>query len=182
MLKVILAISVTLNLIFAFTIHSLKSLSVVRSVEALTGKIAQPVDVQDLQGNTITLTFADSAKPTVIYYFRPGCRWCARNLANINALAQDRRTEFRFIGLSPNEPSLSEYVSASKLTFPVYSVASAGPIGAIAVVGATPQTVVISKDGTIMKNWIGAFSDPKLEEVEGYFHVKLPGLLPAGRP
>lgn len=71
MLKVILAISVTLNLIFAFTIHSLKSLSVVRSVEALTGKIAQPVDVQDLQGNTITLTFADSAKPTVIYYFRP---------------------------------------------------------------------------------------------------------------
>lgn len=182
MLRVTLGISVLLNLIFAFTIHSLKSPSAARTAEALTGRIARPVDVQDLQGNAMTLSFADSTKPTVIYYFRPECHWCARNLANINALAHDRRGEFRFIGLSPNGPSLGQYVSTGKLAFPVYSVGSAGPIDAIAVVGATPQTVVISKGGIIVKNWIGAFSDPKLEEVEEYFHMKLPGLLPAGRP
>jgi hypothetical protein len=42
--------------------------------------------------------------------------------------------------------------------------------------GSTPQTIVISSQGKIEKNWIGAYGDDTKKEVEDYFGVVLPGL------
>ena len=42
--------------------------------------------------------------------------------------------------------------------------------------GATPQTLVVSADGTVLRNWLGAFTDEIGTEVESLFDVDLPGL------
>jgi hypothetical protein len=40
----------------------------------------------------------------------------------------------------------------------------------------TPQTIIISPDGRVMKNWVGAYGESLRPEVEAYFGIKLPGL------
>lgn len=42
---------------------------------------------------------------------------------------------------------------------------------------ATPQTLVIAEEGTILKRWQGAFSGDSKKEIEGFFSVHLPGAL-----
>lgn len=40
--------------------------------------------------------------------------------------------------------------------------------------GGVPQTIVISKAGTVEKLWRGAYVDQVLREVEEYFQIRLP--------
>ncbi|MGE0887721.1 MAG: hypothetical protein AB7P14_29725 [Blastocatellales bacterium] len=41
--------------------------------------------------------------------------------------------------------------------------------------GSTPQTIVISPEGKVLKNWVGAYGSSK-PEIEAYFGVQLPGI------
>jgi len=43
-------------------------------------------------------------------------------------------------------------------------------------VGGTPNTLVISPEGRVLKNWRGAYMDDLQREVEQYFEVELPGI------
>lgn len=42
--------------------------------------------------------------------------------------------------------------------------------------GGTPQTLVVSADGHVIKNWTGAYSGSLKTEIEGFFQIELPGL------
>ncbi len=42
--------------------------------------------------------------------------------------------------------------------------------------GPTPQTIVISPQGKVLKSWVGAYHDKTQREVETEFGVLLPGL------
>jgi len=44
--------------------------------------------------------------------------------------------------------------------------------------GGTPQTIVVSPEGKVQRNWFGAYAD-NTNEVESALGVTLPGLLPA---
>jgi hypothetical protein len=44
--------------------------------------------------------------------------------------------------------------------------------------GGTPQTIVISTDGKVLQNWVGAYADKQQMEVEKFFGLTLPGLTP----
>jgi hypothetical protein len=42
--------------------------------------------------------------------------------------------------------------------------------------GSTPQTIIVSLDGKILQNWVGAYTGDRRAEVERFFGVSLPGL------
>jgi peroxiredoxin len=122
-----------------------------------------------------TIGYADSDKPTVLYVFSPSCVWCERNTQNINLIADLKRESFRFIGLSLSDDGLQDYVGSHHFNFPVYAGVtpeSAQMLG----LGSTPQTIVISPDGRIQQNWVGAYASSIRPQVEGFFNVRLPGL------
>lgn len=70
---------------------------------------------------------------------------------------------------------LHGYVSTHKLDFPIYSDIDSGTKSIYKFSG-TPQTLVISKEGKVLKVWNGAFMNDLQKEIEGYFHLSLPGL------
>jgi peroxiredoxin len=181
-LQLVLCLSILLNLLFALEIRRLRVTLTGPPQVALTGQKARPLVVTTVDGHTLTLDLASSDKPTVIYYFRPDCHWCIRNLDNISALADQESAAYHFIGLSPPDLRLAAYVSAHHLSFPVFSVGSPGPVNALSLLGSTPQTLVINKTGIIVQNWIGAYAGPTEKSVDGFFHVRLPGLLPETAP
>jgi hypothetical protein len=138
------------------------------------GTRVEPITASSLDGVVQTITYQDTDKPTVLYILSPDCIWCERNGENIAKLGElgDR---FRFIGLSMTESGLKEYVEKQHFKFPVYTRVAAEAVTSLGL-GTTPQTIVISPEGRVLKNWTGAYSDRTRGEVEEFFQTRLPGL------
>jgi peroxiredoxin len=132
---------------------------------------------KDLAGQRLTLRYNDTKVPTVLYVFRPSCVWCSRNLRNVNALVQSN-SRFRFIGVCLEKVGLDDYLHQNPLGFPVVVDPSEQTLQAYRL-GGTPQTVVISPEGRVLENWLGAYGDSQ-QDVERFFGLKLPGLVPGG--
>ena len=69
-----------------------------------------------------------------------------------------------------SEVGLTDFVSKNKLSFRAYKGVDAGTARKIGL-GATPQTLVISPQGRVLKSWRGAYTGTVQEEVEAYFKV-----------
>ncbi len=120
------------------------------------------------QSRTGTLT------SQLYYIFCRRIAFGVRNRENIVKLGElgDR---FRFVGLSLTESGLKEYVKKQHFKFPVYTRVAAEAITSLGL-GTTPQTIVISPEGRVLKNWTGAYSERTRSEVEEFFQTRLPGL------
>jgi thioredoxin-related protein len=121
------------------------------------------------------INYADVSQPTVLYIFSPACVWCNRNLENIKTLAHERGNSYRFIGLSLSDDKLKEFVEARQLNFPVYKNLSPESARLLGIEG-TPQTIIVSHEGKVLKNWAGAFGPDLQPEVENFFDLHLPGV------
>ena len=99
----------------------------------------------------------------------------------MKALANSKSSEYRFVGLSLTSTGLEEYVRDGKAPFPVYANA---PPSVLAVLNpmATPQLLVVSQTGKVLKHWRGALQSGTKTDVESYFGVSLPGLRNASVP
>lgn len=96
---------------------------------------------------------------------------------NIEALARQASDRFRFVGLSLQERGVDASLKKLGIEFPSYYDASEQPVKSLHL-NSTPQLVVISPQGTVIRNWIGAWNDATRRDVEAFFHVRLPGLAP----
>ena len=139
------------------------------------GTMVQPITVTSLSGTREIVDYKKYDKPTVIYVISPSCVWCKRNTQNINALASRKAEAFHFVGVSLSEPGLAEYLNSHGLDFPTYQQLAPESRQMLGL-GATPQTIVISRDGRVLKNWIGAFNSELQPEIEEFFGIQLPGL------
>ncbi len=155
---------------------------VARAAPLAVGAVVPPLTATGLDGARTTIAY-DSTRDgrlTVLYVFTPQCVWCARNLANLKALltAKQGAPDVRFVGLSLAPDSVGTYVAQQGLTplLPVVVTRLSAATMSAYHFGGTPQTVVISPDGRVVKNWSGAWTQKTQAEVEAFFHVTLPGL------
>ena len=126
------------------------------TVKAVAGMKVDPINAVDLEGKPLTIAYNGINKPTVFYVITPSCIWCRRNQANVNRLADAKANDFRFVGLSLAESGLKEYVEDHQLKFPVYARLPAETVESLGL-GGTPQTIVVSPEGEIVKVWTGAY-------------------------
>jgi hypothetical protein len=144
----------------------------------LIGITAPVLTAKDVStGRLETFSYGDFPEPTVIYVFTPTCSWCARNLANFKVLVSAVESRFHIVGLSLAEQGTSEYVNQVHFRFPIYTAASPEFSRALHL-DVTPQTIVISRAGVVIANWLGAWSGVQQSQVESYFRVRMPGLSP----
>lgn len=170
---VLLVISLCLNVYLGWKVKH-------GNVQAITPKLSpgmkvDPVTALGHDGKPFTISYNGSDKPTVFYVITPSCIWCKRNQANINKVADTKANDFRFIGLSLAEPGLKEYVEDHHLKFPMHTGLTRETIQSLGL-GSTPQTIVVSPEGKILKVWMGAYDEEVRSEVEAFFGVQLPGL------
>jgi peroxiredoxin len=139
------------------------------------GSVVKPFEAAGLDGRRSTVEFSAGNQPTVLYVFTPQCRWCMRNLKNLSALYGARGGTYRFIGVSLEATNLQSYAAGNGIKFRILHDLSPETIAEYRL-GPTPETLVISTDGVVLKNWVGAYQDSVLSDVESYFAVKLPGI------
>jgi Redoxin len=133
------------------------------------------MDAQRLDGVREQLRYDADARPTLMYVFSPTCGWCKRNHANLKKLIEDAAGAYRIVGLSLS-PDVADYLKDAQLSFPVVYVRPSAEMVATYGLGTTPQTLVISREGTIIKAWDGAYIGQTKKDVEGFFKITLPGL------
>ncbi|HWP85172.1 MAG TPA: TlpA disulfide reductase family protein [Terriglobia bacterium] len=178
-----LAVSLGLNLFQAVRIYSAVS-AIGDSTQSpkrafrkdlSQGEVLPPMEVKTLKGERYTLNFADSIRPTVVYVMSPSCMWCRANEHALAELVRGSGGRFSFVGLSLAVPHLEEYLRDHPVPFPVYTMPSGQTFEAYKL-GSTPQTIVISPDGRVLRNWIGAYGGLNRLEIARYFGVQLPEL------
>jgi hypothetical protein len=173
-MSVLLASSGVVNILLAREVSSLR-LAFQSRGELGIGDSVQPIIAHSLDGTPATITFSGHALPTILYVFSPQCVWCTRNFDNIKAIENGVKGKYRFIGLSMSTISLEEYITGNNLSFQVYKEPDPRSIIDFKLSG-TPQTLVISQDGKIVKNWYGAYSGDQKMDVEKFFGTSLPGV------
>jgi peroxiredoxin len=173
---VMLVVSVSLNVILAHKLNEVRPATSTAAEPPLqSGATVPSFDAIDLNGQARRVSYSEVPQPTVLYIFTPSCSWCARNLDNLRELTSKKTPEYRFIGVSLSKDGLDEYVKAQGLKMPVLHGISDETRKKYRL-GATPQTIVVSPNGQVMKDWVGAFAGPQKTEIESYFHVTLPGI------
>jgi peroxiredoxin len=138
------------------------------------GDSVPAITATDMNGSAVTLDYKGENLPRVLYVFKPSCTWCTRNLPNVKTLADNTRNKYQFIGLSLSRDKLQDYVASHGFNFPIYSDLSQAIIGAYKL-GGTPETIVISPEGQVLKRWLGAYNGAIQRQIEEFFNVNLPG-------
>ncbi len=188
-----LAASGTLNVLLARRVRALAQAvtaaaagGVARAAPLAVGAVVPPITATGLDGARTTIAYdpKQDGRLTVLYVFTPQCVWCARNLDNLKALltAKQGAPDVRFVGLSLAPDSVGAYVAQQGLTplLPVVVTRLSAATMTAYHFGGTPETLVISPAGRVVKNWSGAWTAKRQAEIEAFFHVRLPGLqLPA---
>ena len=82
---------------------------------------------------------------------------------------------YRFIALSLTDKDLKKYIADKQIDIPVFAKPTEEARQQYRL-GSTPQTIVISPEGKVMENWLGAYNGAGQVEIEKFFGVNLPGL------
>ncbi|MEP7340710.1 MAG: TlpA disulfide reductase family protein [Acidobacteriota bacterium] len=173
-LLVILALSLALNVLPGWKVQSMSNHIEARRNKVIEGLTISAIAAVGIDGEEKTIACAAGDQPTVLYIFSPTCVWCDRNLDNVRALKGKIEQSHKFIGISLSSAGLNDYMNSHQLDFPIYKQPSQEAIKQLGL-GSTPQTIVISPQGKVLKNWVGAYGSSK-PEVEAYFGLKLPGV------
>ena len=177
-MAIMLGVSLVVNLLLAYRIKTLSD-----SLEALNapppslevGATVSPIKAHSLDGQTALISYGAEEQPVVLYVFTPQCSWCARNLANLKTLLAQKRGAYRFVALSLTDKDINDYAAKTQLDCPVYFNPTEESFREYKL-GSTPQTIVISREGKILKNWVGAYTGQQQSEVEQFFGITLPGM------
>ena len=174
----ILAVSLGVNLWLAYKLGQTGRPVASQKPAALkAGAAVSPIQVQSLGGQPATISYNDSAQPVVLYVFTPQCSWCIRNLDNLKALTSQKGGSYKFIGISLTDKDLKQYLAEKEFSMPVFMNPAKEAMQQYGL-GPTPQTIVISPDGKVLQNWMGAYAGKQQGEVEKFFGITLPGLAP----
>lgn len=127
------------------------------------------------EGKPVTISFASDTRPTVLYVLSPLCEWCRRNEKDMRELVGATRHSFRYVGLSSVPNGLKQYIAKGEAPFPVYYVKSQALRRKLGIMG-TPETIVVSPKGRVVRVWEGAYLKSNLKKVDAFFGVKLTGV------
>jgi hypothetical protein len=142
---------------------------------SLEGSKVPPIEVKTPDGQLLRVEHSAGGLPTILYVFSQECSWSARNINGINALAMQIRASYRLIAVSLSVNSLHSDLAKSDLNFRVYGEVEKASAFAYELDSA-PQTLVISTDGRVLRQWRGAYQGHLKTEIEEYFKVHLPSL------
>lgn len=105
----------------------------------------------------------DRDRVTFVYVVSPSCRYCADNHQAILKVASNFPS-VRFVGISLTRNGLDEYIAHHPLPFAMYTASTDLGIP-LQLLQATPKTIVLDRQGSIVKVWTGVYSRDKYQEI-----------------
>ena len=174
-LAVGLLMSTGLNVALAIRSSQQRSVIETRSGQpmALVGATIREIEGVGRDGKRVRVSLTADERPTVVYVLQPGCGWCLRNSEAIQALAERAGGRNRFVAVVLGNQATDEFLDSHIPACEVLTGIDPDFVKAYDLAG-TPRTLVIAPDGTVMRNWVGAYAGELHDEISAYFGVELP--------
>lgn len=173
----LLICSVAINVLLARRVAALNgTLLYLKAENKLSaGASVPPINAKDIDGNAASVSYTSDGIPTVLYVFSPQCKWCEKNIPSIKSFADQVHGKYRLVGMSLSSDGLRSYVAQNGFAFPILDELPPYIVTSYKL-GGTPQTIVVSDEGKVLKDWSGAYFGGTKKEIEEYFHVRLPNV------
>jgi len=113
---------------------------------------------------TVELAALRAKGPVVVNFFESWCPTCANEQRDINATATAYAGRVSFVGIS-NHDTVEDGLHYAEIFNVPYPMAHAPEVWKAYGVPYQPVTVVIARDGQLLKRWAGAVSGDELAEV-----------------
>ena len=165
--------SLSINGFQGARILKLEQASAVPGGALLEGAKLTRIAAKDLADRKKSVDFASKSKPTILYVFKPSCMWCQHNGAYLDSLAKQVRDRYNLVALSLSSDGLGEFLKEHPIGFPVFKDAP-DEFVQMYHLGVTPQTIVVSEDGYVVKVFDGAYGGAVRGMVEEFFRIRLP--------
>jgi thiol-disulfide isomerase/thioredoxin len=136
------------------------------------GSLIESVVVLGPTGDEMSIPFAQSDLPTVLYVIAPDCVWCDRNAPVVRELVMATVGRFRFVGLSIKRLGLAEHLERTSMPFPVYVPASDQVFRTLKV-RAVPTTIILAPEGRVIATVTGAFVGENRGKIEHFTSTTL---------
>lgn len=174
----LLVFSVVLNVVAARRISTLqRAIDRTDSQHSLEVGVTVPEIVGlDSKGSPVFLHYGDVSVPTVLYVFTPQCGWCRKNLTNFRALIDQSNGRYRVVGIALTRQDLDLYLQEQKFQVPIYADIRSD-VRDIYHLGGTPDTIVVSPAGKVLKVWHGAYQADTKRDIERFLQVHLPDIV-----
>jgi hypothetical protein len=147
------------------------------STRLTTGEVVPAITARLEDGSLKVLNWSGTTD-TVFYYFDPGCSWCRRNGPAFAGLLAGLRPGIRVYSYTSSLSGLEAFRRGTHHAAVVITDDKIDVKRTLRLWG-TPQTLVIDGTGRVVKNWEGAYSGTVRSEIQDYFHVTVPEILPA---
>ncbi len=124
--------------------------------ESLTGKPAPDFTLEGLDGKQQTLSKMKGSV-VVLDFWATWCPPCRESLPHLDALKKElapKGLKVFAVNIQEEKPKVEEYIKKNNLTFAVLLDAQ-GKVAMDYKANAIPQTVVVGKDGTVKKVFVG---------------------------
>ena len=133
------------------------------------------LDARTSRGESVKVSYAKADKGTVLYHFSPGCGWCVRNAPNFKALRDQISARYQVVSYTETTAGLDKFVASTTDPGVVLTDGRTSIRRSLKLRG-TPETIVLDRNGTVVRSWEGAYSGDRQKELEQFFGVHLPGL------
>lgn len=132
-------------------------------------------------GKAFEYDFAKQQRETVVYVISPFSTFVVQNEARFSSLMRQVGEKYNWLIVSPNEPRFGEYINKIR---PTWAVKNAVAVTGISpqlkkemMLGAYPQTLVISRQGKVLQNFMGPYTEDSMsaqpDVLEKFFGVKV---------
>jgi len=148
-----------------------------RAIVLPQGKSLPTLSGLDPEGRQLSFDYGRDSRKTVLLVFSPRCSYCTDNMPNWNAITRGLDAgAFRVVAVSTVPEGAKEYADRNGLNnIPV--ITEPDPKNRVAYeLNVTPQTVLISADGTAERVWTGLIQGAERDEIERQLGVTLPAL------
>lgn len=162
--------------LFHLVLYPAKTAPRDRAYSLKVGDVVPPIEGKSLDGAPLRVDYGKGdGRPTVVYVLSPGCSWCRRNARNIETVIKRDSGRHRFVVVSLHTEGLQELAKTLPSGIELVAEVSAESRKRY-FFGPSPQTLVISDEGVVLRHWNGAYDREVAEQVATYFNVVLPGL------
>jgi thiol-disulfide isomerase/thioredoxin len=161
---------VGLNLLLLKQNRDLKTALAKAPREALVkaGQVLPALHGKTFNGESLTVSYGNDTKKTVLLVFAPGCDFCSQIMPSWHKIIGSLDpSKYRVVALSIRPDGARQYVETYKLNA-IPAITDVNPKDRVNYeLNITPETILIDADGKVEAVWGGVFGEEERNQIKG---------------